>query len=428
MKSSALLLVMLVGCQDPYDPAFTGTTTTPGGGSSTGSGSGSGSRSDSPLPSNNCPSGEHPVGAAGSQCVANEVICGSGEFDTCNAGEQCSGGRCIASPGMCATNLDCPVGYTCGSGICVATCDNGSGGCSVDSDCGKNELCVSCQCVSASQCQTATPNLASGTWKAQETLHLNQALGSFGQTAVSILKKARDAINGCPSGSDATCFLFIAVVPFIPDWAQTLIVAVGNFGDLIDDDNFQIAATMTFAPTGQPSSYTVTEHWTLLTFNYQGNTVMEAPEKVPQIGKAINITYGASAVCGVLYIDKHDIDGALSGILNWVINSTVEISTCDNPDANVCYHNLSDAISKGIDCSQVGDSLTQSLCSTFTSGIGPIITAALNTFLANYALLTLKGTATVSASTILSNGLWDGTLGDLGGVFNDFTGTWNATK
>src|SRR5260370_28849298 len=121
-------------------------------------------------------------------------------------GQQCFGGRCVTVPGPCMSNDDCPVGDSCTNGMCTPVCGGASAQCKVDADCGSGKLCVACMCVPFSQCATPTPDLSGAPWSAHSDLHLDQALGSFGQAVVPILKDVRDAIQGCPSGG-TTCIL-----------------------------------------------------------------------------------------------------------------------------------------------------------------------------------------------------------------------------
>jgi hypothetical protein len=315
------------------------------------------------------------------------------------------------------------------NGQCTPGCAMGNPQCKVDADCGPNNVCVACMCVSINQCAKPTADLSGAPWSAHQDLHLDEALGAFGKGLVGVLKKLRDGILGCPQGSGNDCFLFEIIAGFLPNWAQTLIVAVGNFGDLIDNHDFLVDSTMTFTKNGKPSSYDGTDHWTQLTFSYQNKIVKAAPENVPQIGKPVIIPFTGSAVCGILYVDKHKVEGVLSGILKWIVDTVVEISTCENPNANVCYHTLSDAITGAIDCAQVQDLAAQAACFAFTNGLAQKIDDLLNQWLINYSLMTLKGTADVNPNGhALTNGHWDGTLGDGIGIFQNFTGEWSAAR
>jgi hypothetical protein len=375
-------------------------------------------------PNNGCPTGQH---LDGMTCVADEVTCAE-EFP-CPNGQTCSGGRCITVPGPCASNDDCPSGDACVNGQCAPVCPMANPQCKTDKDCGPNNVCVACMCVSINNCQMPTADLSGGAWAAHQDLHLDEALGAFGQGLVGILKKLRDGILGCPQGSSGDCFLFEIVASFLPQWAQDLIVAVGNFGDLIDNHDFLVDSTMTFTKSNKPSSYNGTDHWNMLTFSYQNHVVMEKPENVPQIGKPIDIPFTASGVCGILYVDKHKVEGVLSGILKWMVDTVVQIATCDNQNANVCYMTLSDAIVGSIDCSQVQDIAAQAACFAFVNGLAQKIDDLLNQFLLNYSLMTLKGTAVVNPNgKALTNGHWDGTLGDGIGIFQNFTGEWSASR
>ena len=371
-----------------------------------------------------CPNGQHLEAMI---CVADEVTCAS-EFP-CPMGQQCIGGRCAIIPGPCATNDDCPTGDSCVMGTCAPVCpNNGQPQCKADADCGGSNVCIACMCVSINNCVKPTADISTPqNWKAHQDLHLDEALGAFGGAIASILKQLRDGILGCPPGSGGTCFLFQIVAGFLPDWAKTLIVAVGNFADILDNHDFFVDSEMTFTKNGKPSGYDGTDHWEMLTFSYQNMTIMKKPEDVMQIGQPVIIPFSASAVCGVLYVDKHKVEGVLSGILKWIVDTVVQISTCQN--GGPCYMSLSDAIVGAIDCGQIQDFAAKAACIGFTSGLGKKIDDALNQWLLNYSLMTLKGTAIVNPNGhALEMGHWDGTLGDGIGIFKNFNGEWTATR
>jgi hypothetical protein len=358
-------------------------------------------------------------------CLPDELTCAA-EFP-CAMGQQCIGGRCVMVPGPCMTNDDCPTGDVCVNGTCQPVCPNSGPQCKVDMDCGAGDVCVACMCVSVNQCKTPTPDLSGAPWAAMQDLHLDEALGAFGTAFVGVMKKLRDSVLGCPNGSGGTCFLFQIIASFLPDYAKTLIVAIGNFGDILDNHDFLVQSTMTFMKNGKPQGYSGVDHWTQLTFSYQNHLVSEAPENVPQIGQPVFINFEASAICGVVYIDKHKVEGVLSGILKWIVDTVVQIETCQN--GGPCYQSLSDAIVNSIDCSQIMDLAAQVACTGFVAGLGGAIDNAINSWLLNYSLMTLKGTALVDPTGHrLDKGHWDGTLGDGVGIFKNFTGEWSASR
>ena len=183
---------------------------------------------------------------------------------------------------------------------------------------------------------------------------------------------------------------------------------------------------MTFKKNGKPSGYDGVDNWKLVSFTYMNKLVQQAPDKIPQIGKPVFVNFTASAVCGVLYVDKHKIDGVLSGILRWILDTVVELTTCGN--GGPCYKNLGDAIDASIDCTQV-DPAAKLICIGFKTGLKAKINQAIDSWLLDYSLMTLKGTATVNPNgRALENGKWDGTIGNGNNLFKNFTGTWTGKR
>ena len=415
MRYLALASVLALGCS----PSIIGATV----GDQPHSGQGpqapqSGQNGQNGQNGNMCPQGTH---LDGTECVSNEVTCAS-EFP-CPNGQSCIGGRCVEKPGPCASNNDCPSGEACVSGQCAPVCDNGNPQCTKDADCGPNNLCIACLCVSVNMCTHPTADVSGAPWQAHQVLHLDEALGAFGKGIVGILKKLRDGIMGCPPGSSNDCFLFEIIASFLPDWAQTLVVALGNFGDVLDNHDFLVDSTMTFTKNGKPSGYDGVDHWDMLTFSYQNHVVMKAPKDVPQIGKDVAPAFTSSAVCGILYVDKHKVEGVLSGILKWIVDTVVQISS------NGQYQTLGDAIDGAIDCWSINDLAAQAACFAFTNGLKTQIDNFIDNWLLNYSLMTLTGTAVVvPTGHALDDGHWDGTLGDGIGIFDNFTGEWTAQR
>ena len=68
-------------------------------------------------------------------------------------------------------------------------------------------------------------------------------------------------------GSSGSCPLYQILAGFLPDYVRTLIVVVGDFADLLDNDDFMVHSTITFTKNGKPSGYDGTDHWTLNTGN-----------------------------------------------------------------------------------------------------------------------------------------------------------------
>ena len=375
-----------------------------------------------------CPPGAHFDDQTDTpRCVPDGEITCATEFP-CPNGETCVAGRCVGLPGPCMTNDDCPTGWQCLKGQCEPACPMKNPQCKTDTDCHANQVCVACLCVSADQCQTPTADLAGPLFNAKSDLHLDEALGQFGGAFAGLMKQLRDGILKCPPGSAKDCFLFQLIADVLPEYAKIIILAVGNLADVLDNHNFYVQSEMTFTHNGKPNGYSGVDHWTLLSFIYQNQFISEKPEMLPEIGKPVFIPFEASAVCGVLYIDKHKVVGVLNGLLHWMVDSVIEYETCGK-GVGVCYHTLGAAIDGAIDCSKVWDPNAKKACVNFRSGLKQKIDDLFNLWLVNYAFMTLKGTAMVEpGGHILDKGHWDGTLGDGLMLFKNFTGEWNAQR
>lgn len=372
-----------------------------------------------------CPDGTH---LSDGRCIADEVTCAT-EFP-CPDGQQCVSGHCVALPGPCKTNDDCPSAYLCVNGMCAQQCEDKNPQCTRDADCGPDMFCVACACVGADRCQRPTADLSGQPFTALQDLHLDQALGAFGKSFAGILTDVRDGIQGCPPGSSNNCWVLSLLSGFLPNYARTLIVVVADFADLLDNKDFLVHSQMTFARSGKPSSYTGTDHWTLLEFSYHHMKVMKRPEDVKQINKPVNVPFTASAVCGVLYVDKHKVDGVLSGILKWLLDTVVEIETCQINNGP-CFHTLGEAIDAALDCNVFipGNLVAFGICQNVRGTIKKQLDDALNQWLLSYSLMTLKGTADVEGGgASLDHGRWDGTIGNGIGLFHNFSGEWAAKR
>lgn len=192
-----------------------------------------------------CPDGEHPTGD-GTGCVEDVTPCGP-EFP-CPFGLRCVDGECRDLRDPCGVDTECPVGERCVRGLCEPDCPDDAR-CRADADCGARAQCVACWCVSVATCARPTPDLAGPVWKVTQDLYIDDALGSLGKTFNSLMERLRDGVLGCPAGSDPGCPLFKLVADALPEWARIIVVVVGDFADVIDNDSIRVASEMTFTPS-----------------------------------------------------------------------------------------------------------------------------------------------------------------------------------
>ena len=138
----------------------------------------------------------------------------------------------------------------------------------------------------------------------------------------------------------------------IPSWAQPLLNDLLNLKYLLSQLNVNGGLQLTNA-TG-PMNYTAQESW-------------QDVELVTPDGTQIGLTpnqdggsgyftfrsppaYGVQTCSGLATFDKHDLEGALSGIVPPLLDAIVRYETCKNNGP--CYDTLSQALAALIDCAQ----------------------------------------------------------------------------
>jgi hypothetical protein len=193
-------------------------------------------------------------------------------------------------------------------------------------------------------------------------------------------------------------------------------------------------------------SYVNSEQWDLVEFDYKGQKISSPPSAIPQIGQVQIPTYTSHEVCGVLFIDKHDINNVVGGLVLWAINTALSVVTC-SVQSVPCFNTVDQALQQTINCTALGsqlDKLVQSVWSGAPSVAMIVIKACesekqkliqtLNQELASLAaklsLLELSGTVDIPnppGDNVLSNGKWYGVLGS-GIAKGNFKGDFTANK
>ena len=113
----------------------------------------------------------------------------------------------------------------------------------------------------------------------------------------------------------------------MPPWGQQLIIALGDVNDIVSD--MRVLSTVQTSAVGS-DGYVNSEQWDLVEFNYKGKKISSPPSAIPEIGQVVIPAYTSKEVCGVLFIDKHDIDNVVGGLIKWAINTALSLVTCNS--------------------------------------------------------------------------------------------------
>ncbi|MBN2723093.1 MAG: hypothetical protein JXR95_03370 [Deltaproteobacteria bacterium] len=356
----------------------------------------------------------------------------------CPEPEICVGGYCQDPTDNCETNDDCPTGWLCNDGECIP--DNGGDPDCYTVPCPDGDVCINGVCVNPDECDlNDSPTRLAGTWNFDSMLHLRDAVGPFLGGILTAAEWLRDIIQGdfqiggIPSWlmSIINDLLQDLISTYVPQWAQDLIVALGNVSDIVDD--MRVLHTVNLVPMGNDEYYG-TQVWDLIEFEYDGQFVTSPPEDVLGF-EVIPDDFTSREICGTFYIDRYYIRNVVGGLVSWAIDVIVTGITCGY--GNTCYYSLEEALYDVIDCDAIAgaiDDLVYSMWSDAPSVYDPIysfcdsqkdnaiseIIDALDDITVNLNLLSLRGVVPIVNDSTMEPGRWYGSLA--GGNFDgDFT-------
>jgi hypothetical protein len=327
--------------------------------------------------------------------------------------EQCVAGVCVTPPDECETTDQCPVGYLCADGQCKPDRDG--------------EACED---------PGPGPELT-GTWSATSNLYLRDGLPGLADGLLELSETFRDFIQGdadfgLPPLIQIVVNSFVASVidQYVPEWAQDLVLAMAGISDVLD--TMQVDSTIVLE--GQPcdAHYRGSSVWDRITFEYDGQVITAVPGDIPEIGAIEPEDFGARYSCGDLYIDRHRVHNTLSGLVRWLLNTVVEIST-GHPtpeeaigaaiDCQAIAESLNDAYQQACDCNGDITVAVEAACTGFESQLITDLQALVDDAAVQLSVLSLQGVAEVADEDRLAPGQWYGSV--LGG---DFPGDFTAVR
>jgi len=290
------------------------------------------------------------------------------------------------------------------------------------------------------------PTRLQGNWSFDSTLHLRDALAGWISAFLSAFEVLRDIILGdldlgLPGWVESLIEGVISslIDAYVPPWAQDLIVALGDISDILDD--MRVLHTVQLISAGN-YEYLGTSTWDLIEFEFRGQTISEQPQNIPQIGHVPTYTFTSREICHVYFIDSHDIENVVAGLIGWAIDAVVTAVTCSVPGWT-CYYSLEEALYDIINCDDIAFAIDDYVYDAFgldvydlvygacTAAKDPAINAItdyLDNLETSFSILTMSGRADIINDTHLGDppanpGRWTGTLG--GG---NWDGEFSAVK
>jgi len=322
-------------------------------------------------------------------------------------------GACVIVPGQCMTTDQCPTGFVCADGACVPGHDG-----------------VACMDPGPG------PNLT-GRWAFHSNLELRKGMPQIASGLLQATELLRSLVEGTIDFGlpDWLAGILNLIIPqvidqYVPEWAQKLVVALGNVSDVLD--TMQVDSTVQLFGDTCDAAYRGKSKWDRIGFEYNGMTISKAPEEIAEIGPVTPEDFGAKFSCDRLYIDRHRINNTLSGLVRWVVNTVVEISTG--------YATVEEAISHAIDCERLAHDLNetfqrntgsttditmtvQTACTRGVQGVVMQIDRLLDQAAITLGVVSLQGDALVNGDRSLGDGVWYGSV-----VGYDFPGSFTGEQ
>lgn len=366
----------------------------------------------------------------------------------CPDGKVCIGGYCTDDPSTttCTTNDDCPTGFICVDGSCVPDPDDPDPPCVVDEDCEGDLVCDAGVCIDPDGCTPVPdPTRLQGTWSFDSNLELRDALAGWLSGFLSAMEALRDIILGdldlgLPGWVEDLIEGVVGglIDAYIPPWAQELIVALGDLSDILEE--MRVLHTVQIVANGN-YEYVGTSTWDLVEFEFRGQMISEQPQNIPEIGHVPTYTFTSREICHVYFIDQHEVENVVGGLIRWAIDAVVTAVTC-SVQGWTCYYSLEEALYDIVNCDDIAWALDDFVYNSFGLEVYDIVYSAcsaakdpaiqgmidyLDELTVTFSVLSLRGQADIVDDNHLGStsnfGRWYGSLA--GG---NFDGTFTAVK
>lgn len=400
-------------------------------------------RPDDLEPGDDCGPCPAPGECRGGECVQPAADGAWCEFDDeCEDTELCIAARCtpdcrLAGNCACENNDACDNGFLCQAGQCVP--DGGDGACMRDDECPDGNACIDGACQGPGECNVDHPDLE-GTWDVRSELRLREALPGFVDGFLAATAEPFRFLAGQSDDLGLDIPILEDLIEDevrdwaddnLPEWSREMMGAIADLNDILS--TMQVRQRWELEGSGVLDEYTGEETWTSIAFTFRGEDVEGRPEDV--LGWDVSSsTFTAHASCGVLYIDRYDVDAAIGAIIAWMVDTLVWIVSDGQ------YENLAQALFDFEDsfCPGVADAADDlsaelggpdvydevlAVCDVTLARLIDEALEAINDAMLELTVLRLQGRADITDRDTLSNGHWAGTLA--GG---DFTGDFSASR
>ncbi|MBL8680114.1 MAG: hypothetical protein JNK05_13145 [Myxococcales bacterium] len=167
----------------------------------------------------------------GAACTATQTHCGvAPNDDCCDAGEVCRFGRCVASPGACTSDANCPAGFYCERGLDPARCvPRTTSNCNCEAD-AQQQLCL--RSITSTGGRVINGIFRTRTGDDARTLRFARYIGGLETNPTGCVGGRSNAAAGgtypCPGCTPVQCTSYACFSP------PRTVASIGQFADQLD--------------------------------------------------------------------------------------------------------------------------------------------------------------------------------------------------